>query len=179
MHLRLTSVCDRLCESSLCRPFWLTTCRPASLGIVGPRTPITELIRDLSLSSVGSQTTLGGWLTSRRQANASLAFFTLKDTYSSIQLLVSEPKLIERLMEMPLESVIQVEGMVKPRLKKAKKGGNSSDMADELEIGVEKVILLNPADKVLPFYPNHPELVSTGSVGSHDSLAVAYCNLLC
>jgi aspartyl-tRNA synthetase len=130
------------------------------LHIAGPRKSITKLIRDLSLSSIGSPTTLGGWLTSRRQANASLAFFTLKDTYSSIQLVVSEPKLIKRLMEMPLESVIQIEGMVKPRLKKATKK-SSLDVADELEIGVDKAILLNPADKVLPFYPNHPELVST------------------
>lgn len=67
------------------------------------------------------------------------------------------------MMDMPLESVVQIEGTVNSRLKKKKKDGAMSNLhlaADELEIKVDKCILLNPAEQSLPFYPNHPELVS-------------------
>ncbi len=69
-------------------------------------------------------------------------------------------ELAKRMMEMPLESVVQIEGTVKTRLKKKKDGESSKLVADELEIQVERCILLNPAERSLPFYPNHPELVS-------------------
>ena len=30
---------------------------------------------------------------------------------------------------------------------------------DDVEIQVDSALVLNPAEKALPFYPNHPELV--------------------
>lgn len=64
-------------------------------------------------------------------------------------------------MGLPLESVVLVRGNVKGRKQKAKEGDHRpGSSVDEVEVEVKEVVLLNPSDEVLPFYPNRPELVS-------------------
>lgn len=72
--------------------------------------------------------------------------------------LVSRDKDVSKgMMEYPLESVVLVQGTVKARKQKAKA---ISSAVDEIELEVESVTLLNPADQTLPFYPNRPEVAS-------------------
>ena len=74
-----------------------------------------------------------------------------------MQLISRDPAVSERLMSLPLDSVVQVSGTVNARKQKAKTEGSS---ADGVEVEVSEAILLNPAESSLPFYPNRPELVS-------------------
>lgn len=81
-------------------------------------------------------------------------------------------------MGVPLESVVQVQGTVKERVRKANVDESTMKVGswlwffsctdvclmigkpvDHVEIHVDSALILNPADKNLPFYPNHPELV--------------------
>lgn len=72
--------------------------------------------------------------------------------------LVSRDKDVSKdMMEYPLESVVLVQGTVKARKQKAKA---ISSAVDEIELEVESVTLLNPADQTLPFYPSRPEVAS-------------------
>jgi aspartyl-tRNA synthetase len=93
----------------------------------GPRASITHKISSLGPSLLSKSTTLGGWLTGRRQANSTLAFFNLSDSTGQVQLVVNPKdhpsgdveqgkRLIEELMRVPLHSVVQVEGTVKSKL---------------------------------------------------------------
>ncbi len=134
----------------------------------GSRPPITHAIHDLGPDVVAARVVLGGWLTSFRSANARLAFLTLRSARGEVQLVCARPETIAALREVPLESVIQVEGVVQQRVnkKKAKAGassgssiGSAGNAVDEVEVVLDSYLLLNPA-RDLPFYPNHPELVS-------------------
>lgn len=150
---------------------------------LGPRPRTTHETSSLSPALLNNRTTIAGWLVSKRKANASLWFFTLRDSFGTVQLVINAKDIpgveseAERLMNVPLESVVQVHGTVKERVKK----GNADTGArmvcpfsslrlilplivswkpvDEVEIHVDSALVLNPADKTLPFYPNHPELV--------------------
>lgn len=124
-----------------------------------------------------------------RRASSTLHFFTLRSGSSSVQLVSRDMEISKRLMNLPLESVIQVEGII--RQKKAKKTGESSSTytavsfpsslavslsstmsvradlvelgmkaADSVEVDLAQAILLNPAQEILPFYPNRSDLVS-------------------
>jgi aspartyl-tRNA synthetase len=55
-----------------------------------------------------------------RRASENLHFFTLRDSTSSIQLVSRDKALSEELMSAPLESVVQIEGVVKGRKAKSK-----------------------------------------------------------
>lgn len=93
--------------------------------MAGPRPTITHKISSLSSTPVSTRTTIGGWLVSRRQANPTLAFFNLKDTSGTVQLVVNAKEhpegveqgkiVLEGLMGLPLHSVLQVGGMIKER----------------------------------------------------------------
>lgn len=60
-------------------------------------------------------------------------------------------------MTIPLESVILIEGTVRCRKQKSKLLHSG---ADQVEVEIREVILLNPSEATLPFYPNRPELAS-------------------
>ena len=61
-----------------------------------------------------------------RRASASLHFFTLRDSSSSVQLVSRDSADSDRLMDMPLESVVLIEGTVRVRRQKATKVGSVS-----------------------------------------------------
>ncbi|KAJ9091071.1 hypothetical protein QFC20_007746 [Naganishia adeliensis] len=128
--------------------------KPVFSAHAGPRPRATHETTTLHPSLLNTRTTLAGWLVAKRKANASLWFFTLRDSFGTVQLVVNAkdaPSVAgeaERLMGVPLESVVQVQGTVKER------------PVDHVEIHVGSALILNPADKNLPFYPNHPELAN-------------------
>ncbi|GHJ89423.1 hypothetical protein NliqN6_5825 [Naganishia liquefaciens] len=140
--------------------------KPVFAAHAGPRPAITHQTSTLSRALIDSRTTLGGWLVAKRKANARLWFFTLRDSFGTVQLVISAKdnaaleKHAEQLMETPLESVVLVQGIVKERMKKANVEEAESKPVDDVEIQVDSAMVLNPAEKALPFYPNHPELAN-------------------
>jgi len=73
----------------------------------------------VDFSEVSSQSRSDTELISRR-ASENLHFFTLRDSTSSIQLVSRDKAVSEELMNVPLESVIQIEGGVEGRKAKSK-----------------------------------------------------------
>ncbi|KAJ9095328.1 hypothetical protein QFC21_005694 [Naganishia friedmannii] len=153
--------------------------------VLGPRPAITHTTSSLPHASLGASTTIAGWLVAKRKANAKLWFFTMRDSEGVVQLVVSAPEegqgreVAERLMHVPLESVVQVSGTIKERFQKSNTAtANQSVKAsrllplpiprsadgpcpvDGIEVQVDSAIILNAAAKTLPFYPNHPELAN-------------------
>lgn len=94
---------------------------------------------------------------SNRRASDNLHFFTLRSPSSSsaVQLVSRAKDVSSDMMEYPLESVVLAQGTVRARKQKAKA---ASSAIDEIELEVQGVTLLNPADQTLPFYPNRPEV---------------------
>ncbi|OWZ33872.1 aspartate-tRNA ligase [Cryptococcus neoformans AD2-60a] len=132
----------------------------------GPRPKITHDIADLSPLLVDQKVVIAGWLFSQRRASDSLHFFTLRSPSSSsaVQLVSRDKDVSKDMMEYPLESVVLVQGTVKARKQKAKA---ISSAVDEIELEVESVTLLNPADQTLPFYPNRPEVANEDLRAQH------------
>lgn len=81
-----------------------------------------------------------------------------------VQLISRDPAVSERLMSLPLDSVVQVRGTVNARKQKAKTEASPSD---GVEVEVSEALLLNPAESNLPFYPNRPELVGFTTSAVH------------
>lgn len=158
--------------------------QPTNPSSLGPRARTAHETTTLHPSLLNTRTTLAGWLVAKRKANASLWFFTLRDSFGTVQLVVNAKDApsaageAERLMGVPLESVVQVQGTVKERVRKANVDESTMKVGswlwffsctdvclmigkpvDHVEIHVDSALILNPADKNLPFYPNHPELV--------------------
>ncbi|KAI5450214.1 aspartate--tRNA ligase msd1 [Naganishia albida] len=140
--------------------------KPVFSAHAGPRPRTTHETSSLSPALLNNRTTIAGWLVSKRKANASLWFFTLRDSFGTVQLVVNAKDIpgveseAERLMNVPLESVVQVHGTVKERVKKGNADTGARMPVDEVEIHVDSALVLNPADRTLPFYPNHPELAN-------------------
>lgn len=132
----------------------------------GPRPKITHDIADLSPSLVDQKVVIAGWLFSQRRASDNLHFFTLRSPSSSsaVQLVSRDKDVSKDVMEYPLESVVLVQGTVKARRQKAKA---ISSAVDEIELEVQGVTLLNPADQTLPFYPNRPEVANEDLRAQH------------
>jgi lysyl-tRNA synthetase class II len=96
-----------------------------TLLVTGPRAAITHNVSSISSSALSNRVILGGWIISRRQANANLYFVDLRDSSGTIQLALntkklSDPKraeeIVRSLIEAPLQSVVQVEGIVKSKI---------------------------------------------------------------
>ena len=64
-------------------------------------------------------------------------------------------------MRLPLESVVQVSGIVRERKQKVPaQAGEVISPSGAVEVEITAETLLNPAEPSLPFYPNRPEVVS-------------------
>ncbi|KAJ9111255.1 hypothetical protein QFC22_006555 [Naganishia vaughanmartiniae] len=139
--------------------------KPVFSAHAGPRPSPTHTIATLPSASIGSKTTIAGWLVAKRKANARLWFFTMRDSAGVVQVVVSAQEVGEKLMRVPLESVVQVSGTVKPRILKKSSTGSPTvtqpaNPVDSIEVQVDSAIVLNAAEERLPFYPNHPELAN-------------------
>lgn len=80
-----------------------------------------------------------------------MSFFHLKDSYGITQLIVNHSPSSPPLSQIPVESVVLIEGRVLLRPPKARKPGDTG----AIDVQVEKVVLLNPATE-LPFLPSDP-----------------------
>ncbi|OCH94247.1 hypothetical protein OBBRIDRAFT_769914 [Obba rivulosa] len=96
---------------------------------------------------------LVGWLLPERKVGKSLSFFTLKDQYGETQLAVHARGVLNVMREVPVESAVLVKGRVKIRPEKNKMPDQPTG---EIEVAVESLTLMNPADRKLPFYPSDP-----------------------
>ncbi|KAG9119035.1 hypothetical protein FRC07_006162, partial [Ceratobasidium sp. 392] len=112
----------------------------------------THSCGSLSIENAGEHVVLAGWIQPARAVSKHLTFFTLKDGDGQTQLLVrppqsESPRLSQRLEDVPVESVILVEGKVIARPGSAKRTDASTG---EVEVHVDKYTVLNAATK-LPF----------------------------
>lgn len=129
----------------------------------GSRPRQTHEIASLGPSLENKPVELAGWLHSSRRASEKLHFFSLRSAGSMVQLIVRDPALAAEMMKWPVESVVQVSGIVRSRKSPAK---DASSPVDQVEVEVERGILLNPAD-ALPFYPNRPPLANDDLRATH------------
>ncbi|KAJ7117378.1 tRNA synthetases class II-domain-containing protein [Mycena crocata] len=113
----------------------------------------------LSAADVGSRVVLTGWLLPERKGGKLLSFFPLKDSLGTTQLVVNHPEVAGNqpsLSDVPVESVVLIEGTVLARPPAAKRPGPTGD----IDVQVDNFVLLNPADANLPFFPSNPRNVA-------------------
>ncbi|PPQ95483.1 hypothetical protein CVT26_008511 [Gymnopilus dilepis] len=114
----------------------------------------THTCGSLSASDAGSKVILMGWiLPERKMKTINKSFYHLKDSYGMTQLLVDHihGDSWAELSQIPVESTVLIEGTVVLRPVEARKPGNTG----AIDVNVEKVTLLNPADENLPFLPSN------------------------
>ncbi|KAI0921501.1 hypothetical protein AcV5_000924 [Taiwanofungus camphoratus] len=107
----------------------------------------------LSSVYVDSRVVLTGWLLPERKVNKKLSFFNVRDSSGSVQLVVSanaSTDVLSSMREVPTESTILVEGIVRMRGLSHRREYPGGD----IEIIVDSFTLLNPADRNLPFMPS-------------------------
>lgn len=113
-----------------------------------------------------------------------MSFFPIKDSSGTTQLVVhrhrdSATAHLAALSDVPVESTVLIEGQVRVRPEKARRPVSfvllcaccvldhvliidTKENTGEIEVDVDNFILLNPANRDLPFYPsNEHSLVST------------------
>ena len=112
----------------------------------------THYCGELRSSHIGQKVMLSGWV-HRRRDHGGLTFIDLRDRYGIVQIVtnpVGSPQAHQILDPVRLEWVIQVEGIVRPRLE-GKENPNLS--TGEIEVEVLEVRILNPS-KPTPFSIN-------------------------
>ncbi|KAF8901713.1 tRNA synthetases class II-domain-containing protein [Gymnopilus junonius] len=114
----------------------------------------THTCGSLSASDAGLKVILMGWiLPERKMKTINKSFYHLKDSFGMTQLLVDHVHgdCWAELSQIPVESTVLIEGTVLLRPVEARKPGNTGT----IDVNVEKVTLLNPADENLPFLPSN------------------------
>jgi len=95
---------------------------------------------------VGKKVLLKGWAFEMRSL-AKLAFLVLRDSSGMVQCITKESEIMKSIASLTLESVIEIEG-------KVKKANVKAEFArGDVEIEIEKLIILNRAEK-LPIHVN-------------------------
>ncbi|KAH9938438.1 uncharacterized protein B0H18DRAFT_1081106 [Fomitopsis serialis] len=92
---------------------------------------------------------LAGWLMSERKGGKALSFFKFRDSHGTIQLVVTESEALSKMRSIAPNSTVLVQGTARMRPQHQRRpvpGGS-------VEVLVNSVILLNPADRSLPFDP--------------------------
>ncbi|KAF8974593.1 tRNA synthetases class II-domain-containing protein [Flammula alnicola] len=115
----------------------------------------THTCGSLTAGDAGSRVILTGWiLPERKMKTINKSFYHLKDSYGSTQLLVDhvEGGCWSTLSQIPVESTVLIEGVVALRPVEARKPGNTGT----IDVHVETVRLLNPAEETMPFLPSNP-----------------------
>src|SRR5512137_1523225 len=109
----------------------------------------THTCGELRHTHVGQVVQLAGWV-HRRRDHGGVTFLDLRDRFGLVQV-VADPSVaaVEEAVLGPvrMEWVIQVEGVVRPRLPGAE---NPNLPTGEIEVLIQRVRVLNPA-KPLPF----------------------------
>ncbi|CAG8466626.1 22620_t:CDS:10 [Dentiscutata erythropus] len=117
----------------------------------------THTCGELKSRNVGERVVLCGWAQKLRTISGDLYFLPLRDSYGTTQLVYrssSDPEkshlLKDELLKLSPESVICIEGIV---VKRPVETINKHSMTGEIEVELDKLYCLNPANK-LPFTPN-------------------------
>lgn len=103
----------------------------------------------LRAHDVGARVTLAGWMLPPRRISRHLAFVPLQDVSGQVQLVATEPGVVERLVSVPVESVVSVRGTVHTR-----KAPNPGMPTGAVEVSVHDLEVLNEAAP-LPFYASN------------------------
>ncbi|CAH0556876.1 unnamed protein product [Brassicogethes aeneus] len=101
---------------------------------------------ELRSENIGENVNLCGWLEYQRMNK----FIVLRDSYGETQLILKndDDKSQKLLSEIPLESIIQIQGTV---LSRPKDMFNKKQVTGEVEVRVENLKVLNKARDTLPF----------------------------
>lgn len=114
----------------------------------------THTCGELRASHAGQKVTLCGWTMAPRKIGSDLAFLPIRDAFGVAQarhrLLPNDAASValrERLLALPVETVVCVDGTVEPRPSFAR---NEAQGTGEVEVDLASLRVLNPAEK-LPF----------------------------
>lgn len=130
----------------------------------------THTCGELRLEHVGQVVKLAGWV-HRRRDHGGVTFLDLRDRFGITQVVADSsrsPEAHQAMVEVRNEWVVQVEGVVRPRPAGAE---NPNLATGEIEVEVQKVVILNPA-KTPPFAINKEE-----EVEEHARLRYRYLDL--
>jgi aspartyl-tRNA synthetase len=130
----------------------------------------THTCGELRREHAGQSVTLAGWV-HRRRDQGGIAFYDLRDRFGLVQIVAdaSTPEEARQILEpVRLEWVIQVEGLVRPRLPGAE---NPNLPTGAIEVLVQRVRVLNPA-RTPPFAINKEE-----ETDEHTRLRYRYLDL--
>jgi lysyl-tRNA synthetase class II len=108
----------------------------------------------------GTTVKISGWLSSKREISSKLIFLVLRDQYGSIQIKCTDTDglsadTLTRIKNLPLESIVQVEGSVQWRPQSMV---NSAMKSGDIEIVATNLNVLNEA-QLLPFDVRSTDLV--------------------
>ncbi|KAI6164917.1 tRNA synthetases class II-domain-containing protein [Pisolithus thermaeus] len=92
----------------------------------------THTCGELTSDHAGVRVVLAGWLLPERKVSKAMSFFPIKDSHGTTQLVL-------RLSDIPVESTVLIEG---------------EDGTGDVEVEVSNFVLLNPANRNLPFVPS-------------------------
>jgi aspartyl-tRNA synthetase len=124
------------------------------------------LFRNILCSNIGKKINkkviLAGWWANFRD-HGGIIFGELRDESGICQLVIEEPKMIEIVMKLPIESVIQVEGKV---INRSEDNVNDNLLSGKYEVFIMNIKILSTS-KVLPFHINESHLV-------HEELRLKY-----
>jgi aspartyl-tRNA synthetase len=130
----------------------------------------THTCGELRRKDVGQSVKLAGWVHRRRDYGA-LAFIDLRDRFGLVQVVAdadTPAEAMQALGPVRLEWVIQVEGIVRPRLPGSE---NPNLPTGDIEVLVRSVVVLNPA-RTPPFAINKEE-----ETDEHTRLRYRYLDL--
>jgi aspartyl-tRNA synthetase len=130
----------------------------------------THTCGELRREHAGQSVQLAGWV-HRRRDHGGVAFIDLRDRFGLVQVVADAgtPEEVRRALDpVRLEWVIQVEGLVRPRLPGAE---NPNLPTGEIEVLVQRVQVLNPA-RTPPFAINKEE-----ETDEHTRLRYRYLDL--
>jgi len=108
----------------------------------------------LTAHDAGTRVVLAGWILPYRKGKL-VSFIPLKDSFGTTQLIINHSDghdVQQALYDTPAESVVLIEGTVLLRPAGANRPGPTGD----IDVQVDKFVLLNPADANLPFLPSNP-----------------------
>lgn len=101
---------------------------------------------DISLENISERIRINGWLQHKRLGGQ---FLIVRDAYGTAQVVVQDPLMMLSLKDLPLESVLEIVGVVKKR----PDNQDNDDMdSGAVEILAEEIKILNRCNAHLPFH---------------------------
>ncbi|KAI6105528.1 hypothetical protein F5141DRAFT_1124249 [Pisolithus sp. B1] len=115
----------------------------------------THTCGELTPDHAGVRVVLAGWLLPERKVSKAMSFFPIKDSHGTTQLVVRRKRDscagdLAALSDIPVESTVLIEGEVRVRPEGSRRGDGTGDV----EVEVSNFVLLNPANRNLPFVPS-------------------------